>query len=774
MRRGFRRFLPIMMTVTTVFSSAGYSYAEEAGGLEEPTTEKCNTIITSFYDLPTLEKTEFQGAVTVKDLGLPETVKVKGYDEDDESKAEVDAEFTVDKWQFAVIPGDYVEEDQTEPGTETLATTKDDLMFVDFAEDDTVPVNNWFVRPTLADGFVLGEGLELPQYKISVTADEPATEPTTEPATEPTTEPVTEPTTEPVTEPVTEPTTEPAQIGTVKISLPDELYVGQSYQMSYTVEGVTIPAGTTPEFRISVTNNCATLNGSGLLTVTGVGQINITVNLGVYATGSIVRTTLPAQTTPTEPSTEQPSTDHQHQWKDATCTEPRTCTACGATEGVALGHKWEDATCTKPKTCMVCGATEGEALGHKWEDATCTKPKTCSVCGATEGEALGHKWEDATCTKPKTCSVCGETEGTALGHKWKDATCTEPKTCEVCGETEGSALGHKWKDATCTDPKTCERCNETEGSALGHNWTAATCTEPAKCTVCGATQGSALGHQWKEATCTTPKTCSTCGATEGEAAGHQWGAWTIITQPTLTSTGTRQRICSVCGQTDSEEIPMLTNGGANGSNNGTNPGTNPGTNTGTTTGSNAITGISSSVVYATNTNISFTAVGLGMDNSAPTTGSTRYLPTDWAIGSSQNSFSSAPYTATFRISAAGQFTLRVNFQKQTYDGSSWISSGDWDYKEVTFKVEEAGDRQIINGNQIAGAGTGNDNQQQSETSTETDANGQAVATALTSKNAKTGDDTPIAIWVITAVAGLAIIAVFAGVTISKKKNSKKK
>lgn len=50
MRRGFRRFLPIMMTVTTVFSSAGYSYAEEAGGLEEPTTEKCNTIITSFYD----------------------------------------------------------------------------------------------------------------------------------------------------------------------------------------------------------------------------------------------------------------------------------------------------------------------------------------------------------------------------------------------------------------------------------------------------------------------------------------------------------------------------------------------------------------------------------------------------------------------------------------------------------------------------------------------------------------------------------------------------
>ena len=158
-----------------------------------------------------------------------------------------------------------------------------------------------------------------------------------------------------------------------------------------------------------------------------------------------------------------------------------------------------------------------------------------------------------------------------------------------------------------------------------------------------------------------------------------------------------------------------------------------------------------------------------MDNAAPTTGSTRYLPTDWAIGTSQNSFSSAPYTATFRISAAGQFTLRVNFQKQTYDGSSWISSGDWDYKEVTFKVEEAGNRQIVNGNQIAGASTGTTGQQQSETSTETDKDGNPVATALTSNNAKTGDDTPIAAFVVTAIAGLAIVACFVGIALRKKK-----
>lgn len=35
-------------------------------------------------------------------------------------------------------------------------------------------------------------------------------------------------------------------------------------------------------------------------------------------------------------------------------------------------------------------STDPCAGGHDWNDATCTTPKTCTVCGATEGEALGH------------------------------------------------------------------------------------------------------------------------------------------------------------------------------------------------------------------------------------------------------------------------------------------------------------------------------------------------------------------------------------------------
>lgn len=39
---------------------------------------------------------------------------------------------------------------------------------------------------------------------------------------------------------------------------------------------------------------------------------------------------------------------------------------------------------------------------HTFADASCTEPKTCTVCGETEGEALGHTCEIG------TCKQCGE------------------------------------------------------------------------------------------------------------------------------------------------------------------------------------------------------------------------------------------------------------------------------------------------------------------------------------------------------------------------------
>ena len=70
-----------------------------------------------------------------------------------------------------------------------------------------------------------------------------------------------------------------------------------------------------------------------------------------------------------------------------------------------------DATCTTDgyiKYACDCGLGEYIepilAKGHTWDDATCTTPKTCSVCGATEGEALDHTYANDFDTN---CDNCG-------------------------------------------------------------------------------------------------------------------------------------------------------------------------------------------------------------------------------------------------------------------------------------------------------------------------------------------------------------------------------
>ena len=56
-------------------------------------------------------------------------------------------------------------------------------------------------------------------------------------------------------------------------------------------------------------------------------------------------------------------------------------------------HEWINATCTTPKTCSVCKETFGEPIGHLWLKATDEEPMTCLYCGKTEGEPLKQKLE---------------------------------------------------------------------------------------------------------------------------------------------------------------------------------------------------------------------------------------------------------------------------------------------------------------------------------------------------------------------------------------------
>lgn len=187
-------------------------------------------------------------------------------------------------------------------------------------------------------------------------------------------------------------------------------------------------------------------------------------------------------------------------------------TACGC------NHEWAEADCYDPQTCTKCGATEGEKLGHDYQEANCEAPRTCSRCGKTKGAALGHIWTEADCDDPAICQTCNATGTAALGHAWTEADCLNAKTCQTCGVIEGDALGHDFSEATCEEASACTRCGEFGSEALGHVYddSEPDCENPKTCGVCGKQEAEATEHIWVDATYEAPKTCSVCGKTEGD------------------------------------------------------------------------------------------------------------------------------------------------------------------------------------------------------------------------------------------------------------------
>lgn len=163
-----------------------------------------------------------------------------------------------------------------------------------------------------------------------------------------------------------------------------------------------------------------------------------------------------------------------HDWRDATCTEPRTCAICGRTEGDALGHSWQPATCTEPETCERCGVQQGKPVGHKVKE---WKTQTEATC-ANEGIAVGK------------CVNCGEEQKQNIPKTehsfgdWvvdKEASCTEKgsqhRVCAQCGKTETqdiAMLDHTEGEWTVTKAPTIT----SSGTVLPGE-------KSLKCSVCG-------------------------------------------------------------------------------------------------------------------------------------------------------------------------------------------------------------------------------------------------------------------------------------------------
>ena len=163
-------------------------------------------------------------------------------------------------------------------------------------------------------------------------------------------------------------------------------------------------------------------------------------------------------------------------------------------------HNYTEATCSSPRTCTNCGKVIGSPKEHNYVFVSCTTPYKCEWCGKEKEGIAGHDYTKETCTRGSYCRICGKDKSNSkpLGHHYAPATCLEASYCTRCGLTKGSALGHDFNiaKANCTTKKYCKRCNHVEQNALGHNYnvSAANCTTAKKCTRCNYVAQNALGH----------------------------------------------------------------------------------------------------------------------------------------------------------------------------------------------------------------------------------------------------------------------------------------
>lgn len=79
----------------------------------------------------------------------------------------------------------------------------------------------------------------------------------------------------------------------------------------------------------------------------------------------------------------------EHEWKKATCQEPRTCIRCGETEGKIRSHEWGSTACHDLKGCVVCGTLDGIEITHEWQEDC----KICVHCGY-DGRTAEERFPD--------------------------------------------------------------------------------------------------------------------------------------------------------------------------------------------------------------------------------------------------------------------------------------------------------------------------------------------------------------------------------------------
>lgn len=233
-------------------------------------------------------------------------------------------------------------------------------------------------------------------------------------------------------------------------------------------------------------------------------------------------------------------------------------------EHVEEQYKKSSADCThndvyyKTCSCGAVSATEtfevpGTALNHDWAEATCTEPKTCrrEGCGATDGNPLGHDlpndWSRDENKHWHECKRCRAEEDSGE-HEYGD-----DNICDICGYDKTVPHTHSLtlvsaNNATCTKGGNkayyaCDGCDMWFEDANGSIEIAD------KTSVIIPATGHAPSESWKFDKADHWRDCTNAGCgviIESSKATHTESGWIIDTAPTYFNSGTQHKECTVC------------------------------------------------------------------------------------------------------------------------------------------------------------------------------------------------------------------------------------
>ena len=100
-----------------------------------------------------------------------------------------------------------------------------------------------------------------------------------------------------------------------------------------------------------------------------------------------------------------------------------------------------------------------------------------------------------------------------------------------------------------------------------------------------------------------------------------------------------------------------------------------------------IGGVEDGKTYDAGTSFKADVSAAGLDNTSPTIGDTRYRPLRWNWGGDENGyFKDGIYNTEFRITDSGNYRLNVVFGLETFTEKGWISEGREETASVSFKI----------------------------------------------------------------------------------------